>query len=231
MNENYKRMMNQVKLSPEKRNEIAEKLSAEPQKNERKTLRFPVKAILVAAAVCVMLIGTVIAAEYFEKRIELGEQSSTTEQASYEIVPDIKPWTLDQLSEILRIDLENGTIERIFNDKAELEKYLGIELIDSTALEKAVIIDDLESSIEYGWNEREETLLDPNARYIVSTTDLDNKFTDTDPSVIKITSHRVMRNSEILIDARIITENTTIDELKAGVFGENFRPKTMLKHE
>lgn len=223
MKNKYRHMMEEVTLSPAARSAIEETLNAVPQKRRIR----PLRAAIAAACICLLIPVTALGVAYLQSTVTLGRQTSSVEKASYNIVTDVTQRSLDDFSDALRADLAEGTLRRVYNDKRELEEYLGISLIRSTALEEAGIVEDLAKSFQYGWDFTPELAVDTSARYILSAENLDGTENTTDPQVLKISSHRVMENSEIYLDAWIITDSVTREQLAEGFAGEDYDPVTM----
>lgn len=223
MKNKYRHMMEAVTLSPIARTAIEEKLNTVPQKRRS----HPLRAAVAAACFCLLTPVTALGIGYLQGTVTLGRQTSSVEAASYNVVADVAQWSMDDFSEALQADMAEGTLQRIHNDKSELEEYLGIPLICSTALEEAGIVEDLEKSLQYGWNFTPELAVDTSARYILSAENLDGSENTAHPQVLKISSHRVMENSEIYLDAWIITDSVTQNQLTEGFAGEDYAPVTM----
>ncbi len=218
MMKRYRAMMEQITLDEAAKSRILEQLC----NDEQTTRRFPLRPILAAACLCLILIGGATAKTLSDVWLE--KQQSTTEHSSYRVQTGFRKWTMDSLSAQLRSALETGTLQRCFDTKAALENYLGIALIRSDQLEAAGIVEDLESSIEYGWDLRPELFASPNARYVLTGTTVDGTEMGGAPEVLKVTAHRVMKNTEVFLDARIVTEAADTERLKEGLLGENFHP-------
>lgn len=224
MKERYRNMMEQVTLSEKAREAVTAKLEQGQKPKRRPSL---VRAAVIAACVCLVLVGGALGAEHFSGVWTTGEESGT-EQSSYRVNADLETRPLEELGEELQADLAAGTLRPTFDDRDSLEDYLGIELIHSTALENAGIVEDLETAFQYGFDLRPELAVDPNARYVLTGTTVDGEAADGIPEVLKVSAHRVMENSEVYIDARIITEQIDPEVLRQGLLGENFRPLSMV---
>ncbi len=222
----YQSMMEQVTLSEGAKAAFKEKLNGvRPAKQGTRVLR----TALIAACVCLLLVGGAFAAEHLAG-VWLGQVESGKDHSSYQVKADFDRWKLEELGEQLQADLESGTLRRTFEDRSELEDYLGIGLIHSTALENAGIVEDLESAFQYGFNLRPELAIDPDARYVLTGTTVDGEITDGIPEVLKVSTHRVMENAQIYIDARIITEQVDPKVLEQGLLGEFFEAVPLMDH-
>ena len=224
MKERYRSMMEQATLSDGARSAFERKLdSTRPVKKGTRVLR----AALIAACACVVLIGGAFAAEYV-RGVWLGEATAGEDYSSYQVQAEFGQWKLDDMGRQLQSDLENGELRRSFDDKAELEEYLGVKLADSEVLEQAPIVDALEQSFEYGWDLRPELAMDPNARYVLSGMTVDNVEMASKPQVLKVTAHRVVDNYEVYVDARIVTEYADPTQLEQGLLGEFFDAEPLI---
>lgn len=164
-------------------------------------------------------------------RVDMANEQSSDASASYSVRAVLRQYELSELGAQLQSDLAAGTLRRVFNDKSELEAYLGLELADASELEAAGIVGDLAEAFEYGFYLRPELAADTTARYILSATGLDGTETTAEPQILKISCHRVVDNTEIYIDARIVLGNVSMEELEEGLLGENFKPESRVSAE
>lgn len=224
MNNPYRTMMEEVTLSPAARSAIAEKLAqtVPAGKSGKRILH----TAIAAACLCILLPLTALGAALLLKTVTLGKQTSTKEESFYKVEAGTVLHSLDSFSDALRADLEQGTLQRVFNDKDKLEAYLGFSLIPSAVLEEAGIVETLSESFRYGWDLIPELAVDTSARYILSAEDLEGNENYTDPDVLKVSGHRVVHNMEIYLEAWIITDLAGESALEAGISGERFSPVT-----
>lgn len=223
MKERYRNMMEQMKLSENSRVAIEEKLNT-----ATKTIRYtPLRIGLAAACVCLVLMGGVFAAGQLAK-VRMGSEQSDVDHSEFQVSVNLTQEDEKSFSEALACDLENGTLQRAFMDRAELEEYLGFSLIRSEMLENASINEHLERDFEYGWNLRPELAVAPDARYVLTATTYDNTEIDKFPEVLKISMHRVVENFTVYIDARIITSSV---DGQIDLMGEEFEPEPLLDHK
>ena len=223
MKERYRNMMEQMKLSENGRAAIEKKLST-----TSKTCRYtPLRTGLAAACVCLVLMGGVFAAGQLAK-VRMGNEQSDVDHSEYQVSVDLTQEDEKAFSEAIISDLTNGTLQRAFMDRTELEEYLGFSLIRSEMLETAPINGHLERDFEYGWNLRPELAVAPDARYVLTATTCDGTETTGIPEVLKISMHRVVENFTVYIDARIITGSV---EGQIDLIGEEFEPDPLLDHK
>ena len=182
---------------------------------------------LAAACVCLVLAGGVFAAGQLA-RVLISQPQSSEDHSEYQVSVDLVQEDERAFSEKLTSDLEGGTLQRAFMDRAALEAYLGFSLIHSEMLENAGINEHLERDFEYGWDLRPELAADPNARYILTATDYDGAETTAFPDVLKISMHRVVENFTVYMDARIITGSV---DGQIDLMGEEFEPEPLLDHK
>ena len=220
MKERYQNMMAQISLNEEARGRIADEL-AQGGRARRKVSSRP---ILAAACVCLALVGGAFAANGLYG-VQVGRQQSSVEESSYRVQAEFGCWEIETMGEQLREDLKADSLQRSFADRESLEDYLGVFLIHSAALEESGIVEDLEVSIKYGWDVRPELTADPNVRYVLTGTTVDGEEMNGTPEVLKVTSHRVMENAEVFIDARIVTDRADPETVSGGLAGETFAPR------
>ena len=219
----YGKMMEQVSLSEPARADILEQLE---QKSPAKRRIRPLRVALIAACVCLALVGGAFAAHL--SGVWLGEQIVGEDSSSFRVEANLVQWEMNDLGEQLQSDLEQGTLRRSFQTRGELEEYLGIELIGHSILETAPIVDTLKVDFQYNWNLRPELKIDPDARYVLSGMTTDNVEMGKDPQVVKVTTHRVVDNFEVYTDARLITEYAGVEEIERGILGEFFDDEPMI---
>lgn len=219
MKERYRKMMEQVALSDEAKARIAAELSGE----KKAARRAPLRIVLAAACVCLALaVGALAVAGL--PGVWLGEQESTVESSSYRVQAELGEWNIETMGQQLREDLAADSLRRTFDDRKSLEDYIGVSLIRSPLLEEAGIVEDLEESIEHGWDIRPELCVDPDARYVLTGTTMDGEEMSGTPEVLKVTAHRVVENAEVYLDARIVTDSADAQALQEGLMGEEFSP-------
>jgi len=221
MKNEYRKMMEQICLSDSRHAHILMQMEGAPK---RKHAARPLRVAAIVACICLALVGGAFAAAHLSG-VWLGEQVSGEEFSFYQVVADFGQWKLDQLGRELQEDLKQGTLRRVFNQREELEEYLGVQLIHSELLEQAGIVDTLE---EKGWVLRPELAVDPDARYILSGMKLDGEEMIGVPEMLKVTAHRVVDNYMVAIDGRIVTENVDMTQLQEGLLGESFDAEPLI---
>lgn len=223
MKERYQNMMEQVKLSEAGRNAIAQRLTERATRARKNPLQWG----LAAACVCVVLMGGVFAAGQFAK-VLVSEPQSGIDHSEYQVSVDLQEEGEKAFSAVLRNDLENGALQRAFTDRTALEEYLGFALVHSELLETAGINEHLERDFAYNWNLRPELAVAPDARYVLTATTYDGEEMRGVPEVLKISTHRVVENYTVYLDARIVTGNV---EGQIDLIGEEFAPEPLLDHQ
>lgn len=255
MNERYQNMMSQVKLSDDIKANMKEKLCTKL----RGTVSYRGRLIGIAACLCAVLVLAVVAAvpnssgkqtinvseteatitdpfssvfAVFDKvLVGIEDKISTIDRSSFSVSASLEAKALDSFSGELQEDIKNSKVEKAFYARDELESYLGFSLISAPEIESADIIKNLEQDVENGVNIKSELAIDPNARYLVTESMLDGSEAESNPEVIKVTSHRVLFNSEVYIDARILTEYADIDGSEVLLAGESYDPVILPYHE
>lgn len=223
MKERYRNMMEQMKLSENYRAKIEKNLTEPPNGHRNGFLQIA----LAAACVCLVLMGGVFAAGQLAK-VRMGDAQSGEEHSQYQVSVDLTQEDAKAFSEKLLSDLDNGTLQRAFKDRSELEDYLGFSLIHSEMLESASINEHLERDFAYGWNLRPELAVAPDARYVLTGMSYDGAEMSGFPEVLKISIHRVVENFSVYLDARIITGSL---DGEIDLMGEEFEPEPLLDHK
>ncbi len=221
MKERYRTMMEQMTLSESRRTAIEEKLTERPCCRRNRLY-----AAVIAACVCIVLMGGVFAAGQLAK-VRMGEAQSDAFHSEYQVSVDLTREEEKVFSEKLVGDLENGTLQRAFMDRTELEEYLGFALIRSEMLENAPINEHLERAFAHNWNLHPELAVAPDARYVLTATSYDGVEMAGFPQVLKISTHRIVENMDIYINARIITGSA---DGQIDLIGEEFDPEPLLDH-
>ncbi len=216
-------MMEQVRLSEEGRTAIEQRLTERATRARKNPLQWG----LAAACVCLVLMGGVFAAGQLAK-ILVSEPQSGVDHSEYQVSVDLKQEEEKAFSTVLMSDFENGTLQRAFTDRTALEEYLGFALIHSEVLETAGINEHLEQNFAYNWNLRPELAVAPDARYVLTATTYDGEEMRGIPEVLKISTHRVVENYTVYIDARIIAGDV---DGQIDLLGEEFAPEPLLDHQ
>lgn len=173
-------------------------------------------------------IGCAVAAvEIFGIPAMIKEQTGE-DSSSYQVTAEVRLFKFEEELAALNSSLEKGDIRTSFESKAELEQYLGLVLMDSSLLESAGIVEDLEKSFEYGFDLYPALKKEANARFVVSLLDESHTECTADPHIITITSHRVIKNMEFYVEASIFTELFDAEKLKDGVLTDNYEPSAYL---
>lgn len=227
MKSDYRSMMEHIALSPAAKHTIEAAIRSAPK---RSVFR-PLPAILSAVCLVLLLPVTALGIQHFSKPVSLGQQEITETHAGYTVVAEVVPKATEDFSQSLRDDLTAGTLRQAFRSKEALEAYLGFPLAESPALEEARLVEDLAESFGCGFDLRPQLALDPAARYILTATDWEGAPAPGDPEILKISAHRVFRNTELYLDAWIALDSVTVEQLEEGFLGENFPPVTGWTHE
>lgn len=224
MKNNYRPMVENLTLSPAARASIEAAISNAPSPQ-----KLPLRSVRIAlAALCLIFLlpVTALGLAYLGKPVALGQQEITETHAGYKVVTEVIPKAKEAFSQSLQSDLDSGALRQVFHDRSALEAYLGFPLISSPQLEEARIVDTLDKHISYGWHLRPQLSLDTSARYILTTTDWEGNSKDTDPEILRLSSHRVLMNTEVYLDAWIFLKSAVPEQLEQGILGENFPPVT-----
>lgn len=134
----YKDALDQVRFSREAKERMMNHLTEQTEQTPAKGRGFrPLRAGLIAAAVCAILLGTAGAAQFFGVQVDL--QSNPDHPGNnYTVTGGIAFFPADSFpQEVHDLTEQNKTTGRNFASWAELEEFLGRELPSSTALEAA----------------------------------------------------------------------------------------------
>lgn len=226
MESKYKSMMNKYTLSDEARTRIENALN---EKTVHSSVSYkPFRVAVIAACVALLLVGCAVAAvEIFGIPAMIKEQTGE-DSSSYQVTAEVRLFKFEEELAALNSSLEKGDIRTSFESKAELEQYLGLVLMDSSLLESAGIVEDLEKSFEYGFDLYPALKKEANARFVVSLLDESHTECTADPHIITVTSHRVIKNMEFYVEASIFTELFDAEKLKDGVLTDNYEPSAYL---
>lgn len=213
MKTKYRKLMNNLILSESFIQDMEEKLR-KPVKHKKPALR----TTLIAACVGLLVVTTALAAsQHFADPVSVASEKSGTDQSSYTVRAELEQKALSSLSSQLQADLDANKIQQIYYEKEALEKYLGFELVNSTGLEKAGIVEDLAEDFSHNWNLVPELAIETSARYIL---------TAPDPETLKVSAHRVIHNTEVYLRAHIVVGDVQKDNLIVELLGESFSPIT-----
>ena len=226
MKNRYKQTFDTLSISDEGREKFYTVL--EKGGHMRKSRLMPIAAAAALIILSAMLIfpkntaaPTVSAEDEPERPIVINEYSGE-EESSYEVVAELTAHKLDEFSSELQADIATGKVERAFDSREELEAYLGIELISAPELEAAGSVSDLADSYANNFEiVRPQYKFAPEARYVVTGVDLRGE-PSAQPAAIKVSFHRVIRNTECYIDALILTEYAEFNASTAAVLGEKY---------
>lgn len=132
MKTSYRHMMEQVSMGKETKAAMLETIMETRQ--PRRSIR-PVQTALIAACVCVMLVGTALAAQViWGVRLEDKQQGNP----GYFVSADLPLWPVEQLSEELRKDADDfndfGIYELELDSWERVEDYFNVPLIGNEML-------------------------------------------------------------------------------------------------
>ncbi|MBR4953656.1 MAG: hypothetical protein IKZ30_03980 [Oscillospiraceae bacterium] len=233
MKSKYKKVMESFTISNDTKDKFIESLENAdvPKKSFVPYLAAAAAVIIIVAAALptpkVNISPTASAEDEPEHPIVINEYSSQ-ESSSYEVVVSLKAHKLSEFSTVLQGDIASGRVERAFDTKQELEAYLGISLIAAPELENAEIVPDVAQSYEYNFEIiRPQYEFAPEARYVVTGVDYHGSIS-AHPEIIKVSIHRVIRNTECYIDALILTEYAETNGGGVAVLAESFPALTGL---
>lgn len=230
MKERYRNMMMQIELSEEARTAIENGLSSREEKSTR-TRKLPLRLMIAAACICAAMATGVAFAGAGDSVVEQENILSTQEESSYEMSAYLRNRDTADLGSQLRKQLSAGNIGGAFYSREEIEEYLGFSLISAPELEAAGINEGLATDFEYGFDIRPELAVAPDARYVITGENLDGSAAEGVPDVVKVSGHRIMRNAEVYIEARILVNQNEDMEYAYVLTGEQYEPTLLPHHE
>lgn len=133
MKASYRHMMEQVSMDKETKAAMLETIME--TKRPRRAIR-PMRTALIAACVCVMLVGTALAAQViWGVRLEDKQQGNP----GYNVSADLTLWPVEQFSEELRRDADDfhddyGRYVKELDSWEQVEDYLNVPLIGNSVL-------------------------------------------------------------------------------------------------
>jgi len=236
MRNRYTRMMAQFSLSDEAKESVLSALEEKSKSNRSYAPHIAAAAaifLLIAAALLLPrpnVTPIVSAEDESEHPIVINEHCSQ-EKSSYDVVVQLKQYKTSEFSDSLQADIASGKVERAFDSRSDVEKYLGFPLISAPDLECSELVLDLAQSYENNFEIiRSQYKFAPEARYIVTGVNTRGEMS-AQPEIIKVSIHRVVRNSGCYIDAIILTEYASLNGNTVAVLGENFPALSGMHHE
>lgn len=226
MENEYKRMMEKITLSPEASAQIEKALKGKTVRQN--SLHKPLRVAVAFSCAVFLLVGcAVIAAEYF-KAPEITDETIGEGASSFAVTADVN--LFDLASDLPKVNeaIQKEALPTSFDSKEELESYLGIALVDWPALEQCGIVETLEKSFEYGFYLYPALRTDPNARYVLTLWDKNGQICRSSPHRITVTSHRVYENMEVYVQAAIYTNAFDLSKLEQGILTEYFPPTSYI---
>ena len=217
MKQHYKHMMDQFTL-PESG---LDAFLAQPKPKKRPV--HVLRTAIIAACVCALLLGAAVAATHMN-RVSITNVQSSVNSAGYQVEVTLGQYRMKDLGKGLRTDLQDNSLLHSFTSQKQLERYLGLQLIDSAALEQAELVGSLEEAFAYGFDLYPELAYNFSAPYILIGSSLDGTEMHQDPEQLQVTWHRVVHNTEVYMTAKIITEHADPADLAAGLPGEAYEP-------
>ncbi len=231
MKSNIKNAVVKLRLSDTAKTRIKSACRDVSKSNERqyiKTTRRGMRVAVIAACFCIFASVTAIAIS--ELYPQISRKISEKDYSAYYIGGNnIVCHDLSNFSDELASDLESTELQRFFAERDALEEYIGIKLIDSAVLQSATIVEDLDESIQYGWKLDSAIVEYPDARYVVSEIVDGDNSTSLLPREIKISAHRVVKNSEVILSAHILTEYAENGDV-SDVLAMQFYPTAQMIH-
>ncbi|MBE6955344.1 MAG: hypothetical protein E7449_05460 [Ruminococcaceae bacterium] len=217
MKQHYKHMMDQFTL-PES---ALDALLTQPVEKKRPV--HVLRTVMIAACVCALLLGATVAATHLN-RVSITNVQSSVGASGYQVDVTLGQYRMQDLGKALRTDLQNDSLSHSFASQKQLERYLGVQLVDSAALEQAELVGNLEQAFAYGFDLYPELSYNFSAPYILIGSTLDGTEVHQNPELLQVTWHRVVRNTEVYMTAKIITEHADPADLAAGLPGEAYEP-------
>lgn len=235
MRNRYTRMMAKFSLSDEAKENFLSALEGKSKGRSYVPHIAAAAAVFLLVAIALLLprhnVAPIVSAEDEPEHPIVINEHCAQEKSSYDVVVQLKQHKTSEFSDSLQADMASGKVERAFDSRAEVEKYLGFSLISAPDLESAELVSDLAQSYENNFEIiRSQYKFAPEARYIVTGVNTRGEMSAR-PEIIKISIHRVVRNTECYIDAIILTEYASLNGVTIAVLGENYPALSGMHHE
>lgn len=235
MKSKYIKVMERFTISDEGKDKFMEELEngSVPKKSIIPQIAAAAAAFIIIVAALLIPkvdISPVVSAEDEPEHPIVINEYCSQEASSYEVVVALNQHKISEFSEQLQADIVSGRVERAFDTRAELEAYLGLTLVVAPELEAAESVADLAESYEHNFEIiRPQYKFAPEARYVVTGVDQRGNIT-SQPEIIKVSIHRVIRNTECYIDALIQTEYADMNGAEVTVWAESFPTLSGIHH-
>lgn len=229
MKQRYNDMMTQIELSEKTRTAIENRLT-EQNTQHSAGKKLPLRLMVAAACICAAMAAGVVFAES-RAVVDAEVNVSTQDEASYTMSAYLRSRDTDRFGAELQEQLSTGNVSGAFYSREDIEKYLGFSLISAPELEAAGINEGLATDFGYGFDIRPELAAAPDARYVVTGENIDGSAAEGTPDVVKISGHRIMRNAEVYIEARILVNQNEDMEYAYVLTGEQYEPELLPHHE
>ena len=147
----YRDALDGLRFSDETKARMAESLMAgQEQKPAKRRGARPLRAALIAAALCLALVGTAAAAQYFGVQIVPG--TGGDEDADFWMKGGIAYYPVDSLSEEVAALDDPGYAAKVLNSWDEVEEFIGVDLMNNPVLDAAPV-----GRVGFRWNGRKST--------------------------------------------------------------------------
>ena len=202
----YRDAMDGLRFSLEGKERIMKNLMEQHEQApvKRRGVR-PLRAALVAAAVCVALVGTAGAAQYFGVRMIDGTAGDT----DMWLEGGIAYYPVESLSDELRA-LEGEHVYRAFVSWQEAEEFIGVELMNNPVLDASPAEDYYLHIVEEPYG------IDVSGRFLVSTR--------AGLGYVRVVGCYEMGDVDIKVDSYLYTKRTTeeVEDWDERFYGVTF---------
>lgn len=131
----YRDALDSLRFSEDGKERIMKNLMEQQEREPVKGRRFrPLRMGLVAAAVCLALVGTAFAAIRVFGQVEIVNEVHDPLRAGYSVIGDVRQFPLGQFGSTLQEDAAAGNNFASMKDWQSVKNYVGLPLMDSKLL-------------------------------------------------------------------------------------------------
>lgn len=135
LEQDYREALDDLRFSGAGKERIMKNLMEQQERGTVKEKRFrPLRMALIAAAVCLALVGTAFAAVRVFGRVAIVDEVHEPFRAGYSVMGDVGRFSMGQFSRTFQEDVATGTDFASMKDWQSVKNYVGLSLMDSELL-------------------------------------------------------------------------------------------------
>lgn len=135
LEQDYREALDGLRFSDAGKERIMKNLMEQQERETVKGKRFqPLRTALIAAAVCLALVGTAFAAVRVFGRVVIVDEVHEPFRAGYSVMGDVGRFSMGQFSRTFQEDVAAGTDFASMKDWQSVKNYVGLSLMDSELL-------------------------------------------------------------------------------------------------